>query len=160
LLANFPTSRAAMDVQSRRFDTLFRYRWDRIVEFLKLHYVLSVRDEPYWRDHRDPASMPDRLADLLTIWRDQPPSTFDLPQVDEVFPPASYQYVLYGMGWPAPPAPVGTAQGMVDSLAQIRHRGRTLAAGLPTHRGYFDALRRDANADRAQAQATHSTGSY
>lgn len=148
LLADFPTTRSGMDVRARRFDTLFRYRWDRIVDFLKLHYVLSERPEPYWRDHRTSDRMPPRLADLLAIWRDQPPSTLDLPQVDEVFPPASYQYVLYGMGWPAPPSPVMTDAAAADTLAQVRQRGRTLAAALPTQRAYFDALRRCASAAR------------
>nr|AGU09793.1 Tryptophan halogenase [uncultured organism] len=148
LLADFPATRSAMDVRARRFDTLFRYRWDRIVDFLKLHYVLSERPEPYWRDHRAPDRMPPRLADLLAVWRDQPPSTFDLPQVDEVFPPASYQYVLYGMGWPAPPSPAMTDAGAIEALAQVRQRARTLAAALPTHRAYLDALRRDAGAAR------------
>src|SRR3546814_2785421 len=49
LAENFPASRAAMAIHAERFNTLFRYRWDRVVEFLKLHYALSRRDEPYWR---------------------------------------------------------------------------------------------------------------
>ena len=151
LLAGFPADAATMPVHARRFDALFRYRWDRIVEFLKLHYVLSARPEPYWRDHRDPRNMPPRLADLLAVWRHQPPSAFDLPHADEVFPPASYQYVLYGMGWPAPAGPTPPDAQMADALAQVRRRGRALAAGLPGHRDYFDALRRD---DPAAARAT------
>jgi len=142
LLANFPANRSAVPLQARRFNTLFRYRWDRIVEFLKLHYVLSAREERYWRDHRGAAQMPPRLAELLAVWRDQPPSTYDLPQADEVFPPASYQYVLYGMGWPAP-GPVAAMPEMADALAHVRQRERTLGAGLPTQRAYFDALHRE-----------------
>ncbi|MEG3179519.1 tryptophan halogenase family protein [Sphingomonas sp. LT1P40] len=137
LLDNFPVTRGVMDIHARRFNELFRYRWDRIVEFLKLHYVLSERDEAYWRDHR--ATMPDRLADLLAIWRHQPPSLADLPAVDEIFPAASYQYVLYGMGFPAPQT--GPLQSPVRPRAQVEQRARTLAASLPTNRSYLDALR-------------------
>ena len=145
LLANFPASRGAMDFHADRFNTLFRYRWDRIVEFLKLHYVLSTRDEPYWRDHRDPASIPPRLAALLQLWQDQPPSRADFPMIDEVFPPASYHYVLYGMGFSPPRRSriLTDTQSAADGLlSQIDHRGRTLAAALPTNRAYLDALRR------------------
>ncbi|MCU6453761.1 tryptophan 7-halogenase [Sphingomonas sp. A2-49] len=152
LLAGFPADRTAMPVHARRFDALFRYRWDRIVEFLKLHYVLSARPERYWRDHRNPARLPERLADLLAVWRHHPPSAADLPHADEVFPPASYQYVLYGMGWPAPAAPAAAEPTMVEALTQVRRRGRALAAGLPAHRDYFDALRRERPA------AAHATG--
>ncbi len=144
LLDGFPATRGAMDRHAARFNDLFRYRWDRIVEFLKLHYVLSRRDQPYWRAYRDPASIPPRLADLLALWRDQPPSRADFPQVDEVFPAASYQYVLYGMGFPLPPTGAIRAEGiesMTHQLREIERRGRTLAAALPTNRAYLDALR-------------------
>jgi flavin-dependent dehydrogenase len=144
LVENFPTDGAAMPLHARRFNALFRYRWDRIVEFLKLHYLLSERHEPYWRAHRDPASVPERLAELLRIWRDQPPSRYDLPQVDEVFPAASYQYVLYGLGFPAPPRRPGRpnmTNGLAKLFGQVEQRGRALAAGLPSNRAYMDALR-------------------
>jgi hypothetical protein len=146
LLDNFPADRGVMDLHARRFNALFRLRWDRIVEFLKLHYVLSRREEPYWRAHRDPASIPSRLAELLEIWRYQPPSRADLPNVDEIFPAASYQYVLYGMGFPAPAdgAMRGADPGAAAaSLQQAEHRARVLAASLPTNRLYLDALRRE-----------------
>jgi len=143
LVDNFPVDRAAMDIQARRFNDLFRYRWDRIVEFLKLHYVPSRRTEPYWRAHRDAASIPDRLVELLTLWRHQPPSQADFPAIDEIFPAASYQYVLYGMGHAVPPdGPLAVdANAAVRAMAQAAQRGRALAASLPTNRAYLDALR-------------------
>ncbi|RDE07263.1 tryptophan halogenase family protein [Sphingomonas aracearum] len=147
LLDGFPRTRGAMERHARRFNDLFRYRWDRIVEFLKLHYVPSVRSEPYWQAHRDPASIPARLQELLALWRDQPPSRADLPMVDEIFPAASYQYVLYGMGWPAPPPSriAGETQAQVaQQLAAAAQRARVLAASLPTNRAYLDAVRADA----------------
>jgi hypothetical protein len=143
LIDNFPTTRGAMDIHARRFNALFRYRWDRIVEFLKLHYVPSTRTDPYWRAHRDPASIPDRLAELLELWRHQPPSVADFPMVDEIFPAVSYQFVLYGMGFPVPPPAViaSDPEAVTRGIAQAAQRGRTLAASLPTNRAYLDALR-------------------
>ncbi|HEX8419143.1 MAG TPA: tryptophan halogenase family protein [Sphingomonas sp.] len=143
LLDNFPTTRGAMPIHAKRFNTVFRYRWDRIVEFLKLHYVLSERDEPYWRDHRGATSIPPRLAELLQLWRHQPPSAADFPMIDEIFPAASYQYVLYGMGFPPPPrGPIatGTRTQVNKLLEQVDQRRRTLVAGLPTNRAYLHAL--------------------
>jgi hypothetical protein len=144
LLDNFPATRGAMDIHARRFNTRFRYRWDRIVEFLKLHYVLSEREEPYWRAHREPGSVPARLGELLELWRDQPPSLADLPMADEVFPAASYQYVLYGMGFPPPAASAirgGGSEAVHGLIRQSEQRARALAASLPTNRAYLDALR-------------------
>lgn len=144
LLDDFPVDRGVMPIQARRFNTLARYRWERIVDFLKLHYVLSERDTPYWRAHRDPATIPDRLAEALTLWRHRAPSTLDLPMQDELFPAASYRYILWGMGFPAPrPSPVRRAAhpDLPNQLRQIDQRARALTASLPTNRAYLDALR-------------------
>jgi len=144
LLDDFPVDPALMSIQARRFNMLARYRWERIVDFLKLHYVLSRREEPYWRAHRDPATMSDRLAEALALWRHRAPSAFDLPMQDELFPAASYRYILWGMGFPAPlPSPVRRAArpDLAGQLRQVEQRGRALAASLPTNRAYLDALR-------------------
>lgn len=139
LIDGFPVHRGAMDIHAVRFNELFRYRWERIVDFLKLHYLLSARPEPYWRDHRDPALVSPRLIELVALWRDQPPSVRDFPQIDEVFPAASYQYVLYGMGFA--PSPAGPCRaGTAPDFRQAEHRARTLAASLPSNRDYLSAL--------------------
>lgn len=144
LIDNFPSNRDAMDIHAKRFNRLFAYRWDRIIDFLKLHYVLSDRTEPYWHDHRSSGTVPESLSDLLRIWQDQPPSSFDFPEVDEVFPAASYQYVLYGMGFPAPMAAKlsdGSATDVAAHLRQVQDRARALASALPTNRAYHNAMR-------------------
>lgn len=93
-----PATREIMDVVATRFNDRFRYRWERVIDFLKLHYILSKRsDSEFWLDNRRPETVPDRLQELLELWRFQPPSRNDFLQVEEIFPSASYQYVLYGM---------------------------------------------------------------
>lgn len=139
LIDNFPARRAAMPMHADRFNELFRYRWDRIVEFLKLHYALSRREEPYWRAQRDPAHMPPRLTEMLELWRDQPPSAWDFPRVDEIFSAESHQYILYGMGYPVP-ADLPASERAAALLAENRQRARALAAALPANRDYLDAL--------------------
>lgn len=153
LLESFPRTRSTMDLHAARFNTLFRYRWDRIVEFLKLHYVLSKRDEPYWRDHREAGTMPARLVELLQIWQEQPPSRVDFPQSDEIFPAASYQYVLYGMGFAAPDPGqlrVEAPDEVAAAFNTVQQRGRALAASLPSNRIYLDALRAASSAPKEQ----------
>ena len=76
------------------------------------------------RQHRRAESIPDRLSEQLTLWRHQPPSRYDLLRIEEVFPSASYQYVLYGMGFrPEPdvlPAVRMTATAPTDFSAKPR----------------------------------------
>ncbi|MEK9656363.1 MAG: tryptophan 7-halogenase, partial [Halieaceae bacterium] len=96
----FPKTRQQMDTVAQRFNTEFSQRWEQIIEFLKLHYVLSQReDTAYWREHRDAASVPSKLAEKLADWRHRCPWHLDERRVDEMFPSASYQYVLYGMNF-------------------------------------------------------------
>lgn len=95
-----PATRGEMDVVARRYNERFVYRWDRIIDFLKLHYVLSRRaDTAYWVENRDPAGIPASLREFLQLWRHRVPWHNDFAQRDEVFSSASYQYVLYGMGF-------------------------------------------------------------
>jgi len=95
-----PTNRDHMNLISQRFNERFNYRWQRVIDFLKLHYVLSQRkDSQYWRDNKNPESIPESLANLMSLWRFQPPSRYDFIQNEEIFSSASYQYVLYGMGF-------------------------------------------------------------
>jgi len=100
LSEDFPAVRQDMDIVARRFNDTFAYRWRRVIDFLKLHYVLSRRSgTAYWRDHRDDASVPGELRELLRLWRHRAPSQRDFPRGEEIFPSASWQYILYGMGF-------------------------------------------------------------
>jgi glycine/D-amino acid oxidase-like deaminating enzyme len=100
LADDMPATRAQMDTISARFNEAFTYRWERIIDFLKLHYVLSKRtDTAYWLDHRAPRTQSARLRELLALWRTRAPSRRDFPRIEEIFPSASWQYILYGMGF-------------------------------------------------------------
>jgi tryptophan 7-halogenase len=96
-----PANRDVMPIVAARFNEVTHYRWGRIIDFLKLHYVLTKRsDTAFWRDNVDPATIPDRLKNLIHLWKYQSPWFFDeFDRLEEVFPAASYQYVLYGMGF-------------------------------------------------------------
>ena len=96
-----PAHRGLMDLVAARFNDVTGYRWGRIIDFLKLHYVLTRRtDNAFWIDNVDPVTIPDRLKSLLELWKYRSPWLFDeFDRLEEVFPAASYQYVLYGMGF-------------------------------------------------------------
>lgn len=139
LSEDMPATRADMDIVARRFNDAFAYRWQRVIEFLKLHYLLSRReDSAFWRDNVRPESVPDRLRELLALWRHRPPSRHDFFRIEEVFPSASWQYILYGMGF-MPASAVGNRRSeALDSADQYfreaaRLTGRMLGA-LPGNR--------------------------
>lgn len=141
-----PADRATMDIVARRFNDSFAYRWSRVIDFLKLHYVLSRRDDSdYWRDHRREDTVPERLRELLQLWRHRAPYRHDLFRVEEVFPSASYQYVLYGMGFRPEAAAASPRQREAAVAADACFREaaaltRRMLAALPAHRALIDHI--------------------
>ncbi|MDH4021359.1 MAG: tryptophan 7-halogenase, partial [Xanthomonadales bacterium] len=123
---------------SKRFNERFRYRWDRIIDFLKLHYVLSQRsDSDFWLDNRKIETIPSHLLELLELWKYQTPSRSDLFQVEEIFPSASYQYVLYGMGFEPEQLPQRRSDDAKLANRFFEENSRTTGkflAGLPSNR--------------------------
>lgn len=139
-----PARRDLMDITARRFNETFRYRWDRIVDFLKLHYLLSRREEAFWRDNRDPASVPDSLRELLALWRHRPPADCDFTSNNEVFPAASYQYVLYGMGFETEVGSLAyrlrDGEAAAEHFAANRKATTRALAALPKHRELLEKI--------------------
>jgi tryptophan halogenase len=133
-----PANRGVMDIVARRFNEVSDYRWGRIIDFLKLHYVLTKRPEKFWQDNTDPATVPQRLQDLLHLWKYQPPWFLDeFDRLEEVFPAASYQYVLYGMGFRTQADPHDNEPSRELALQQVRDNARMtskLRGQLPRNR--------------------------
>ena len=138
-----PACREVMDIVAARFNDVNHYRWGRIIDFLKLHYVLTQRQEPFWRDNLEPASIPERLKNLLQLWKYQSPWFFDeFDRLEEVFPAASYQYVLYGMGFRTEVEPMDTADTESTAARLLRENAamtKKLRSQLPKNR---DLLRK------------------
>lgn len=146
IVDRLPRNRAVMAPLARQFNAAFDHHWARIIDFLKLHYVLTKReDTAFWRDNRDPATVPDRLLEQLELWRHLPPGPQDFPHQPEVFSWPSYQYVLHGMGFECDLAE-GSQVAAEAALAQRcfmatqRQQEQALAA-LPAHRALLDAVR-------------------
>ena len=141
---DMPVTREQMDVAARRFNETFRYRWERVIAFLKLHYVLSRReDSDYWIENRAPASIPGSLRELLALWRYRPPIRGDFPRIEEVFPTASWQYVLYGMGWRSAPGSTALTHGdMADGyFREAADLARRMLPALPSNRELIAHIR-------------------
>lgn len=95
-----PENRELMSITAKRFNEKFNRHWEQIINFLKLHYLLNQQnDNGYWQANRNKDSVPESLQESLTMWRHRPPWLEDAPLFDELFSSASFQYVLYGMGF-------------------------------------------------------------
>ena len=126
-----------IEAPARRFNELMTARFDNIVNFLKLHYCVSRREEPFWRDNADVAAIPERLAEFLEQWKYRPPGRFDFMLDTETFAFFNYQYILYGMGYRTDMSAARADFTQVDEaeklFAKIRRFGDRALADLPDH---------------------------
>ncbi len=129
---------------ARRFNELMTTRFENIINFLKLHYCLSQRQEPFWRDNAQPATIPERLAGLLEEWKLRPPGRFDFLLDTETFAFFNYQYILYGMGYAtdlsAGRADFTQAEDAAKLFAKIQRFAERAMADLPSHRALIQQI--------------------
>ena len=127
-----------------RFNRLMTARYERIVDFIKLHYFLTRReDSTFWRDNAHPSSAPESLLAHLEMWRHRPPARFDLTMDHETFALANYQFVLYGMGFETRLADRARySQGVRarEEFARVQGAARHAVAALPAHRQLLDRV--------------------
>lgn len=143
MIAELFPHRGPLDAPAARFNGLMAARYEAIADFLKLHYCLSRREEPFWRDNVAPGSVSGRLRDLLDQWRHRPPNRFDFTLDVESFAFFNYQYILYGMDFACDARdPAGTASATEPDrlFRRIAAFGEQAVAELPQHRALIDTL--------------------
>ena len=140
-----PVNRATMEIVSKRYNKTHSYRWQRIIDFLKLHYMLSKRtDNQFWIDHRDPKTISSTLLEQLELWKYHYPCDSDFEQSLEVFPAASYQYVLYGMGFQTQQSPFGlSAESVLQAKQEFQEnamKSQQLVSSLTSNRELLNKI--------------------
>ena len=142
-----PGCSGGMRQAARLFNETFRYRWERIVDFLKLHYLLSRRtDSRFWSDNRARESIPDSLQECLEYWRHHCPWHEDFTHREEVFSAASYQYILYGMGFQTHPGRwlLNDRDRSLarEKMSEAARYAEALTGSLPRNRDLLSKVRR------------------
>lgn len=127
------------------FNRLMVGRYRRIFDFIKLHYCLTQRrDTPFWIDNADPRSVPDALREKLAMWRTRPPHRLDFVTDLEMYLPASWQYVLYGMEFRTDLAARRSDFPRYDEAQRefrmLREVARHALSDLPDHRALVERL--------------------
>jgi tryptophan halogenase len=132
---------------ARHFNTLMAQRFERIVDFVKLHYALTQRtDTEFWIDNTRSASIPESLQARLAAWRGRPPHRLDFVTDLEMYPPSSWQYVLYGMEYPTDLQAGRAAYPRLEEarmeFATIREVAARALRDLPSHRALVQHMGR------------------
>jgi tryptophan halogenase len=133
-----------LEPAAQKFNAHMTRRYERIVDFIKMHYYLTRRtDSEFWRDNARPDSAPESLLAHLETWRHRPPSAADFALDHESFAPANYQYVLYGMGFRTarlPDPPAANAALARREFARVRAAAQRAATALPPHRELLERV--------------------
>ncbi len=135
-----------MERTAKLFNELMAARYARVVDFLKMHYCLTKRtDSPFWIDNADPATIPDSLAARLEMWRCRPPHRLDFVADLEMYLPASWQFVLYGMEFAtdlsASAASYPRFETAQREFRMIRQISEAAVSDLPGHRSLVDHMK-------------------
>lgn len=121
------------------FDQHVHYAWDRVIDFIKLHYLLSDRDDSlFWQVNRQPSGIPASLQTKLDRWRQQVPNRYDFASRFEIFNLDNYLYVLYGMDFNTDLSLRGSSYGEQPAaqrfFADIQQQAQQACRQLPAHR--------------------------
>ena len=145
-LSNLFLRGGGLDIAAKQYNRIMRQRYERTLDFIKLHYCLSERrDSRFWLDNVDSASIPESLQELLRIWEHRPPGSGDIDRDIDVFEASSWQYVLYGMGYKTDLRPRAETLQCHDeareAFAEIKRQAATACRTLPTNRDLIMTLR-------------------
>lgn len=137
LLAMFP-DRDCDPILAQEFNRASRFEYERIRDFLILHYHAQQRQEPLWRDARA-MPVPESLQLKLDHFRGCGRILFDPA---ELFQKNNWLAVLIGQEvWPQRYHPLVDLRGRADAakiLADMRRAMEQAALTLPSHRQYLE----------------------
>ena len=141
LLNLLPRDGARLDTARAMFNRLSSVEWERIRDFLVLHYVANERSgDPFW-DHCRALPVPDTLAEKLSLFRD---AGLFMREEDELFLDDSWGQVMLGQGvqpqgW-SPLADNVPAEDLGPFLASLSRACRVKAQALPRHADFISGL--------------------
>ncbi|TMO59806.1 tryptophan 7-halogenase [Pseudoalteromonas aurantia] len=115
LCNKLPHNTSELPVLEKRFNNAVIYTWERVIDFVKLHYCISDRqDSDFWIENRNTNSIPDSLLEKLSLWKHSYPTKDDFFSKFEVFDIENYLYILCGMKY-------GFTKRLLDPQAMDRY---------------------------------------
>ncbi|MBU2968983.1 tryptophan 7-halogenase [Pseudoalteromonas sp. C2R02] len=143
LAQNFPEEQAHCENLSNMYNKRITYCWDRVIDFIKLHYCISDRkDSKFWLDNKKEDGISEHLKQLLLHWQSFSPKTSDFFSKFEIFDVENFLYVLYGMKYQTTIGNLSEsylAKAKSDA-EQVKKHADILVNDLPKHRELIDKI--------------------
>jgi tryptophan halogenase len=142
LLVEYLPDRGFNDALRRAYNARMAAVYDEVRDFILLHYILTQRDEPFWRDARA-VPLPDTLSESLALYDES--GRIENARL-QLFPETSYFFILSGNGRlprrliaEADLASPGEIWNLLD---RIRRENREFVSRMPPHAGFVADLHR------------------
>ena len=145
LARSFPKTLDDIAPLRSRYNHLLTYVWERVIDFVKLHYCISDRDDSsFWMDNRLPEGISEELRNRLSIWKKLPPKRQDFFSKYEVFDVENYLYVLYGMHFftQQPTMAMADRERARALVTEQQQKAVALSRQLPGHREWLTGFHR------------------
>lgn len=132
------------EAQIEQFNAQSKTEFERIRDFIILHYKLNERsDSAFWR-HCAQMAIPETLAKKLALFKETGKL---LREDDELFTEIAWQQVLFGQGFMPddyhPLAGVLSAEQLADLFESLSTLINQTVKGLPTHNQFLGQFHRD-----------------
>lgn len=147
LARHFPRQLADIPVCQPYYNQVVRYVWDGVVDFIKLHYFLSDRqDSAFWQENRDESKLSLQLKQRLAMFKLRPPQQSDFFSRFDLFNEKNFLYVLYGMKFQTQLQALTSHE--INRSKQLLQSNQKLVAGASRefmpHRSWLDAFKQAA----------------
>ena len=81
-----PISSGMIDYPQRKYNDIVVDAWDKVIDFIKLHYVLSDRrDSSFWQEQTKLDTASSKLKEYLAYWRYHAPTQSDFKTDYDIF---------------------------------------------------------------------------
>lgn len=151
LARNFPQRKEDIPIVSGYCNRAVTYAWERIVDFVQLHYLISNRrDSDFWHECTNDISVSDTLREHLIMWKIIAPKKSDFFSAFDIFSVENYLFVLYGMNYPtrSPVLGIKEAARSRQLLHEQQAKSAKMAASLLSHRAWLMELHKALAAKR------------
>ena len=144
LTLRFPSSTTQLEQLEERFNHAIGYAWERVIDFIKLHYCISDRtDSAFWIANKNQDTISTSLKEKLNLWKEFTPVRDDFFSQFEVFYLENFLFVLYGMNYNTK-ASNSPDKEQAHCLARLKQRAEIdhyLINKLPDHRALLNKIK-------------------
>lgn len=140
---NFSLEKEGMAAAAAYCNRVVSYTWERVMDFVQLHYCISDRrDSEFWRLNTEAPILSDVLSERLAMWKASAPKKLDFFSRFDLFDVDNFLFVLYGMKYKTMKKCMTATELQVftQEIQKVRQLENKLSAELLGHREWLSGF--------------------